>query len=595
MPAATLTPDGRQSAKDTAESVKITVDGADLGEDWLGMLLDVHIRDNLLLPDMAHIRFRDPDGSKVRNNVLKLGAALAVRLGSDTDRTPAKLFEGEIVALEPEFHADEVILAARAFDKGHRLNRTKESHTYINMKAEDIVRQVAGRARVQQGTIDSTTVVHAHLQQSQETDWDLCWRLARMNGFEVSVGEGKLNFHKRATGSAACTLKWRESLYSFRPRASAVGQVSEVTVNSHDPKAKQATTGTATSARSSSSSPPAIFGQRSKAVAALNGGKALVADRVATSTSEAKSMAEASLARNASAFVEAEGVAKGSPLLKAGATVKLEDVGDFSGEYAISASTHIFRGGGAYTTKFEITGERPRSITALAGGGGAGGTGGGGGGGGGAKSTWSAQLVIGKVSNNNDPDGMGRVKVEFSSLGSNMESEWARVATLNAGSERGIFMLPQPGDEVVVGFEHGDTRRPFVLGSLYTGTEKLPADLKDGDGRKSKAGIKTDHQFLAHSEKELKLHSSEKMTIEIKGNPGTMKTDADGDIEVKGSKNLKTTAGQNFEVSANSSVKIKGSGSVEIESSGQLKVKGSTVSIEGSGMVEIKGASIKLG
>jgi phage protein D/phage baseplate assembly protein gpV len=591
MPAAVLSPDGRSSSKDTAESVKISVAGTDLGEEWLGKLLDVHVRDNLLLPDMAHVRFRDPDGSKVRSNPFKLGAALVIRLGADTDRTPAKLFEGEIVALEPEFREDEAIIAARAFDKGHRLNRTKESHTYLNMKAEDIVRQAAGRARVPTGTIDSTSVVHAHLQQSQETDWDLCWRLARMNGFELSVSEGKLNFAKRSTGSAAATLKWKDSLHSFRPRASAVGQVAEVTVNSHDPKAKQATSGTASSARSSSSSPPAIFSQRSSAVSALNGGKALVADRIATSTGEAKAMAEASLARNASAFVEAEGLAKGSPLLKAGATVKLEEVGDFSGEYAISASTHIFRGGGAYTTKFEITGDRTRSFSQLVGGSSGGSSGGGGGG---AKS-WAAHLVIAKVTNNNDPDNMGRVKVEFAALGSNMESEWARVATLNAGNERGIFMLPQPGDQVVVGFEHGDARRPFVLGSLYTGTEKLPADLKDGQDRKSKVGIKTDHQFLAHSEKELKLHSSEKMIIEIKGNPGDLNIDADGEVTQKAAKNFKVSASQNFEVAANSSVKIKGSGTVEVESSGQLKVKGSTVSIEGSGMVEVKGGMIKLG
>jgi uncharacterized protein involved in type VI secretion and phage assembly len=147
----------------------------------------------------------------------------------------------------------------------------------------------------------------------------------------------------------------------------------------------------------------------------------------------------------------------------------------------------------------------------------------------------------------------------------------------------------------VVGFEHGDARRPFVLGSLYTGTEPLPADLTDGQDRKSKFGVKTDHQFLAHSEKELKLHSGEKMTIEIKGNPGDLKVEADGNIENKASKNYKTTASQNFEVSANSSVKIKGSGTVEIESSGQLKITGSTVSIQGSGMVEVKGGMIKLG
>jgi uncharacterized protein involved in type VI secretion and phage assembly len=176
-----------------------------------------------------------------------------------------------------------------------------------------------------------------------------------------------------------------------------------------------------------------------------------------------------------------------------------------------------------------------------------------------------------------------------------MVSEWARVATMNAGKDRGVFMYPQPNDEVVVGFEHGDPRRPFVLGSLFTGTEPLHADLTDSQNRKSKFGVKTDHQILAHSEKELKLHSSEKMIIEVKGNPGDLNVEADGNVEVKGSKNVKLTAGQNYEVSASSSVKIKGSGSVEIESSGSLKVKGSTVSVEGSGMVEVKGGMIKLG
>jgi phage protein D/phage baseplate assembly protein gpV len=589
---ATLTPDGRSTAKDTAESVKIQVNGADLGEEWLGKLLDVHVRDNLLLPDMALVRFRDPDGSKVRSNPLALGAELIIKLGADTDRTPGTLFKGEIVALEPEFREDEAIISARAFDKGHRLNRTKDSHTYINMKAEDIVRQAAGRAGIATGKVDSTSVVHKHLQQSQETDWDLCWRLARMNGFEFGVSDGKLNFNKRETGNVAATLKWRESLHSFRPRASAVGQVSEVTVNSHDPKAKQATTSTAASA--SSATTAAIFSKRSSAVAALNGGKAIVADRIAATTSEAKAMAKASLDRNASAFVEAEGVAKGSPKLKAGATVKLEDVGDFSGEYVLSATTHIFRGGGAYTTKFEITGERSRAFAQLIGGGHAAAAGGGGGGGGG-KSSWASHLVIAVVTNNNDPDKMGRVKVKFDSLGANMESEWARVTTINAGKDRGLFMYPQVNDQVVVGFEHGDPRRPFVLGSLYTGTEPLHADMADAQGRKSKFAVRTDHQILAHSEKELKLHSSEKMIIEIKGNPGDLNVDADGNVEQKAAKNFKATASQNVEVSANSSVKIKGSGSVEIESTGSLKVKGSTVSVEGSGMVEVKGGMIKLG
>jgi phage baseplate assembly protein gpV len=439
-------------------------------------------------------------------------------------------------------------------------------------------------------------VVHKHLQQSQETDWALCWRLARMNGFEFGVSEGKAYFRSRTAQSAAVTLKWKESLHTFKPRASGVGQVKEVTVNSHDPKAKQPTTGTSSSAATVGTAP--IWKQRGSAVSDLNGGTAVVADRVATTTSEAKTMAQAALDRNASAFVEAEGLAKGSPKLRAGATVTLQDVGDFSGDYVLSSTTHIFRGGGAYTTKFEITGDRSRTFAQLVGSG-SGSSGGSaavvGGGGGGDTSSWARSLVIAVVDNNNDPDKMGRVKVKFDALGSNMVSEWARVATINAGNERGLFMLPQPGDQVVVGFEHGDPRRPFVLGSLYTGTEPVPADLTDGQGRKAKFGVKTDHQVLLHSEKEMKLHTEEKLTVEVQKNPGDLTITADGDVKTTSKKNVTTEASQNFEAKANSSVKLNGQGSIELQSQGQVKVSGSTVSISGSGMVEVKGGMIKLG
>jgi phage protein D len=246
--ATTLTPDARSHARETAESIKIQVAGQALGEEWLGMLVEVVVRDNLLLPDMAVIRFSDPRGEKVDSSPLKLGAELKIGFGAATDNNPSNLFAGEIVALEPEFREDGAILAARAFDKGHRLNRKKQSFTYIQKKAEDIVRDVAGRNGLSAGTIDSTNVVHEHLQQSQETDWSLCSRLARMYGFEFGVWDDKLVFRKPRTGAAAVRLHWPSDLFSFRPRASAVGQVDEVTVRSNDPKAKGQTTGQAQSA-----------------------------------------------------------------------------------------------------------------------------------------------------------------------------------------------------------------------------------------------------------------------------------------------------------------------------------------------------------
>lgn len=588
--ATALSPDARRNARETAESIRIQVAGRNLGEEWLGMLVEVVVRDNLLLPDMAVIRFSDPRGEKVDDSPLKLGAELKIGFGAATASSTSNLFSGEIVALEPEFREDGAILAARAFDKGHRLNRKKQSFTYIQKKAEDIVREVAGRNRLAAGQIDSTTVVHEHLQQSQETDWSLCSRLARMNGFEFGVWDDKLVFRKPKTGSAAVRLHWPNDLFSFRPRASAVGQVDDVTVRSNDPKAKSQTSGQASAARPVSTA--RIWDERKSAISALNGGSALVADRVATSAAEARSMAEASLRRNASTFLEAEGLALGSPLLAAGATVSITGVGAFSGEYVLGSTTHVFKGAQGYRTRFEITGDRPRAFTDLVGGGQPAASGGASG----SASAWSQSLVIGEVTNNNDPEKMGRVKVRYQALGANIESDWARVATPHAGAGRGLVFLPQPGDEVVVGFEHGDARRPFVLGSLFTGQKVLDdEELVDKASRDAMFAVKTPHRIAAHASKEVKLTSDEKMTIVITGNPGDHTLTADGNVTTDAKKSIKAKASQSIELEASSSVKIKGSGTVEIESSGQLKVKGSAVSIEGSGMVEVKGGMIKLG
>jgi phage baseplate assembly protein gpV len=91
--------------------------------------------------------------------------------------------------------------------------------------------------------------------------------------------------------------------------------------------------------------------------------------------------------------------------------------------------------------------------------------------------------VVGVVTNNRDPDDMGRVRVHYPSLGPDAESAWARVLTPSAGNARGLLMLPVVGEEVLIGFEHDDTTRPYVLGSLFNGADKPGEDLlQDYDG-----------------------------------------------------------------------------------------------------------------
>jgi uncharacterized protein involved in type VI secretion and phage assembly len=310
-----------------------------------------------------------------------------------------------------------------------------------------------------------------------------------------------------------------------------------------------------------------------------------VADRVVTTAGEASAVAQSTLDRLAKSFLEADGKAFGDPRLRAGDTVKIEDVGQFSGEYVLAQATHTYRGGTGYTTSFLISGRTTHTFSDL------------------LKRDapdWASSLVVGVVTNTNDPDGMGRVRVKFPALGADIEGWWARVATINAGPERGLFMLPEVGDEVVVGFEHGDARRPFVLGSLYTGKNKVPADLKDPSSeRKAKFGVKSDHEVHVEGKQAMKLKTGEKLVIEVnrdgKNGTGDALLDAKGKIEEKAAMTFKMTAGQTLEIEANQSVTIKGTGGVTIESSGPVKLQGATVDINANGPVNVKGMPINLG
>ena len=87
-----------------------------------------------------------------------------------------------------------------------------------------------------------------------------------------------------------------------------------------------------------------------------------------------------------------------------------------------------------------------------------------------------------------DPDNQGRVKVTLpwspDAHGARYEG-WARLATLFGGNQRGSWFIPDVDDEVLVAFEHGDPRRPYVLGGLWNGRD-APPQAMDGAGRNNK-------------------------------------------------------------------------------------------------------------
>lgn len=187
-------------------------------------------------------------------------------------------------------------------------------------------------------------------------------------------------------------------------------------------------------------------------------------------------------------------------------------------------------------------------------------------------------VVIGIVTNNQDPDKLGRVKVKFPWLSDADESYWARVATPMAGKDRGIYYLPEVDDEVLVVFEHGDVRFPYVLGALWNGKDTPPADNGNGKNNlrviKSRSGHvirlndedgKETIEIIDKSGKNSLIFDTAKNAIAITSDQditlnapnGTIKLDAQK-IEIKSSADTKLEAGAGTDIKAQATMNIKG-------------------------------------
>jgi phage protein D len=447
------------------------------------------------------------------------------------------------------------VIVIRGYDHSHALNRSRRSETYQNSTVADIAKKVATRAGLTPGTIDDEGGVQSFVQQNNETDYEFLWRLAERVGCEVVVLKKELNFRKAGGngGGTPVELKWGEDLIGFRPRLTGVQQVEEVVVRGWDAAAKRVIEATAKPQGLLST----IGVAHDKIVSALSGGTLRVLDKPVATQEEATALAKSVASKVANAYLEATGTARGNPALKAGTQVKIDGVGTrFGGTYTLSATTHVYRGAKGYETQFTISGRAPRNLVSLATPT--------------AKRSWGNSVVLGTVTQNDDPDGLGRVRVKYGEH--DTEGWWAPVVSPGAGKDKGLLMTPIVGDQVVVAFEHDDVRKPYVLGAVWNGSEK-PADLAQKDG-----------SFSLQSDKKMTVGAKEK--IAITGEQELVLTVGDAKVTLKKSGEVLVEG---------KDVKIKASGTASIESSGSMTVKGSTLSIQASGSVSVSGASISLG
>jgi uncharacterized protein involved in type VI secretion and phage assembly len=197
-------------------------------------------------------------------------------------------------------------------------------------------------------------------------------------------------------------------------------------------------------------------------------------------------------------------------------------------------------------------------------------------------------VVIATVTDVNDPDDLGRVKLQFPWLCEEYESWWARVAQLGAGANRGAVWLPEVNDEVLVAFEHGDTRRPYVVGQLYNGVDlpELGDGLIDGgSGAVKRRGFvsKLGHRltFLDDQSKSgiALLSADNSLRVSLNQTGTTIKVHADGSVEINGSQQVSITSDGAVSIQAGSTLELKGKSGVTIDGGPQVSVSGQMIKL----------------
>lgn len=220
-------------------------------------------------------------------------------------------------------------------------------------------------------------------------------------------------------------------------------------------------------------------------------------------------------------------------------------------------------------------------------------------------------VTIGIVSNNKDPEKLGRVKLKLPLRECQTETNWARVTTLMGGKKTGFFFLPEVGEEVLVAFYEGDVNHPIVLGTLWNMKDPPPLTNEDGKNNLRKIKSRSGNELIFNDE-------SGKESVEIKtvaGQTLKMEDASEGKIALKdkSGKNLVEINSSNNQVSIKADMKINlqaGSckitidgtkNSIDIESSMQMNIKAQmldiaagTINIKSDGPLTLKGAIVKL-
>lgn len=463
--------------------------------------------------------------------------------------------------------------------KATKLTVGRKSAYFHETTDSSVLENILDAAEIEKD-IESTSVEHEQLVQFASSDWDFLVTRAEANGRLVLTNDAKVRVVTPSVGAASTSLLFGATVLEMDAELDARDQMAAVTTRTWDAAQQSLVTRDA--------SDPSIDGPGNlapSALASVVGLPGLPLGAAPVPEAEAQAWADASWRKSrlakANGRVKCEGIATINP----GDTVTLGGVGErFGGDVLVTGVRHeldLVQGWKTHVqfgdTNTWLAEELPVSAPAA-----------------GALLPAVTGLQIGVVVSNEDPAGEHRVRVRMPMVDASDDGAWCRVASLDAGNDRGFFFRPEIGDEVVLGFLNDDPRHAIVLGMLHSSAK--PAPLKGADANDEKCYQSRSKMRLAFddSKKSATLStpagnsitlSEDEQSITIadqNGNKIALTTDG---ITIESSKAIALKAGTTITVESGTSLgltggtdlTLKGASGAELSSTAVTRVKGSQV------------------
>ena len=523
------------------------------------------------------------------------GNEITIKFGRNSKNK--EVFKGIVINHNIRVSNGRGYLEIECYDKAIVLTARRNNMLFEKKKDSEIISELLGNAGVKK-SVKGTSVKHEQLLQYDATDWDFILGRAEANGLVVINEDGKVDVDKpKPTGSGSVEVEFGKDIYDFDLGVSSYSQVPSVETiawNVSKQKAETVKSKKADEANQGDLKASKLAAVMGKEPYGMIAGTPLV-------KAELQSWADGYAGRAALDKLKGEISITGNADVKLNSTITIKGLGKrFNGDGYVSGVKHQFVPGMWKTTcilglankyaarNYPDFNGMPTGglIPAVSG------------------------LLVGIVTKtSDDPEGLNRVKIKIPTWDESKEV-WARIISPYASNKVGMLFMPEPNDEVAVGFFNDDPRFPVIVGSMYSGKLKPPYEP---DKKNTVKAIVTRENLKIEFDEDKKIITIEspgkntiiidddkkKITIkdqhknQIETSSSGILIDSAKDINLKASSNIVLDAKQKVTIKAGMDFSAEGM-SVKQKAKTSLALEGLTAELKASTQAAVKGAIVMI-